>query len=244
LSKIIKASQIIGKYKLSNVHQQELKEEGNNKYKKEIDKEQINSVKEKEKKAEDIINNAKKEAEQIISEAEKERKRVDEIKEEAYQEGYEKGRKEAYQKHKKEIEEVVNTLAKKVDELKKQYEKELDELQPQLINIATKIASKIINHKINHTPEIINNIVEDVLQDLSNNHQQFVINVNPELLPYLNKSELKTNFPESKFQFNSDDSLNKGDCVVNTNFGGKDAFLIEKFERLENKILQEMDLGE
>ncbi|MDZ7672960.1 MAG: FliH/SctL family protein [Halanaerobiales bacterium] len=244
MSKIIKASQIIGKYKLSNVHQQELKEEGNNKYKQETDKKHINSVKEKEKKAEDIIKNAEQKAKQIISEAEQEREKVDEIKEEAYQEGYQKGKKEAYQKHKEEIEKVINLLSEKIDELKEQYEKELNELQPQLINIAAKMASKIINHEIHHTPEVINNIVEDVLQDLSNNHQQFVINVNPELLPYLNKSELKTNFPESKFEFNSDDSLKKGDCVVNTNFGGKDAFLVDKIERLENKILQEMDLGE
>ncbi|MGM0445245.1 MAG: FliH/SctL family protein [Bacillota bacterium] len=241
MSKIIKASQIIGKYKLSNVHQKELKEEANNKYKKATGKEHISSVKEPEKKAEDIIKNAEQKAEQIINKAEKERKRVDEIKEEAYQEGYQKGKEEAYQKHKKEIEEVVNILARKVNELKEQYDKELDELQPQLINIAAKMASKIINYKINHTPEIINNIVEDVLQDLSNNHQQFVVNVNPEMLPYINKSELKTNFPESKFQFNSDDNLTKGDCVVNTNFGGKDAFLTEKIERLENKILHEMD---
>lgn len=244
MSKIIKASQIIGKYKLSNVHQQELKEEGSNEYKKESNKEQLDPVKNKEKQAEEIIKKAEKKAEKMLNEADKERKRVDKIKEEAYQEGYQTGKKEAFQKHKSEIEQVVETLSDKIDELKIQYEKELDELQPQLINIAAKMASKIINYKINHTPDVINNIVEDVLQDLSNNHQQFVINVNPEMLPYINKSELKTNFSENKFEFNGDDSLNKGDCVVNTNFGGKDAFLIEKIERLENKILQEMDLGE
>ena len=244
MSKIIKASQIIGKYELSSVHQQELKEEKSERYKAENNDNNLDEIKDKEKKAEDILKQAKKEADQIISEAQKEKQKVEEIKEQAYQEGFEVGKKEAFQKHKTEIEEVINSLAKKIDELKEQYEKELNELQPQLISIAAKMASKIINHQIHHTPEIINNIVEDVLQDLSNNHQQFVINVNPEMLPYIHKSELKTNFPESKFEFNGDDSLNKGDCVVNTNFGGKDAYLIEKIERLENRIVQEMDIGE
>ena len=244
MSKIIKASQIIGKYKLSNVHQKELKEEKSERYKAENTDNNLDKIKEKEKKAENIINQAKEKADQIIKEAQIEREKVEKIKEQAYQEGFEAGKEEAFQKHKTEIEEVVNSLAEKVDQLKEQYDKELDELQPQLINIAAKMASKIINHEIHHTPEVINNIVEDVLQDLSNNHQQFVINVNPEMLPYIHKSELKTNFPESKFEFNADDSLNKGDCVVNTNFGGKDAFLIEKIERLENRILQEMDIGE
>ncbi|HMA60700.1 MAG TPA: FliH/SctL family protein, partial [Halanaerobiales bacterium] len=78
---------------------------------------------------------------------------------------------------------------------------------------------------------------------LSNNHQQFVINVNPEMLPYLSKTELKTSFPESKFEFNADDSLQKGDCVINTNFGGKDAYLTEKLTRLEKQIKKEMGMS-
>jgi len=246
LSKIIKASQIIGKYKLSSAHQHEVKEVQKKQEYNKQNEENKNNKQDNKKKAEQVINEAEEKAKKIIEEAKKEEEKIEELKEEAYQKGYqegkEQGQKEAYQDKKEEIEETLNAIHEKTENIKDQYEKELNLLKPQLINIATKMASKIINENIKETPDVINNIVEDVLQDLSNNHQHFVINVNPEILPYLSKNELKTSFPESDFKFNADENLKKGDCVINTNFGGKDAYLKDKLERLKKQILKEMDL--
>lgn len=246
MSKIIKASQIIGKYKLSSVHQQQVNEEQNQEEYNKQKQENKKSAEDNKKKAQKIISEAEEKAKKIIKEAKQEKEKIEDLKEEAYQKGYkegkEQGQKEAYQDTKDEIEKALNTIHEKTENIKDQYEKELDLLKPQLINIATKMAGKIINEKIKETPDVINNIVEDVLQDLSNNHQHFVINVNPEILPYLSKNELKTSFPESDFKFNADEKLEKGDCVINTNFGGKDAYLKDKLERLEKQILKEMDL--
>jgi len=245
LSKIIKASQIIGKYKLSNEPNEEFAKSEEQKETDQKGKEEQEKVSEESKKeqSKNIIKEAEKKAEQIIQEAKAEKAKVEDIKKEAYQDGFAKGKEAGLQQANQKIQEVVNTLHHEIEQLNDQYDQEINQLQPTLINIATKMACKIINHKIEESPEIINNIVEDVLADLSNNHQQFVINVNPEILPYLSKSELKTNFPESKFEFNADDSLQKGDCVVNTNFGGKDAYLVEKLDRLEKQIKKEMGMN-
>lgn len=246
MSKIIKASQIIGKYKLSSVHDEQVNEEQNSQeYNQQKQDKEKNDHKSKEE-AEKIIKEAEQKAKKIIEEAKKEEEKIEKLKEEAYQKGYkegkEKGHEEAYQETRDNIEQALNAIYEKTENIKDQYEKELDLLKPQLINIASKMAGKIINEKIKDTPDVINNIVEDVLQDLSNNHQHFVIKVNPEILPYLSKNELKTSFPESDFKFNADENLQKGDCVINTNFGGKDAYLKDKLERLKKQILKEMDL--
>ena len=243
MSKIIKASQIIGKYKLSNVHEEEIEKQNQPEETSESKENQKTTEEQQEEKAKKIIEEAEEKAKKIIEEAKAEEAKVEKIKEEAYQEGYQKGKEEGYQEIKQNMQFAIDSLNEEIAQLKDQYEKELNQLKPQIINIATKMAGKIINHKIEHIPEVINNIVEDVMGDLSNNHQEFVININSEMLPYLNKSDLKTSFPESNFKFNTDDSLKKGDVVINTNFGGKDAYLNEKLGRLETQIKKEMGMN-
>ncbi len=247
MSKIIKACQIIGKYEIFNDEKDNGDSINKNKEKEtNISSKQKNENKDSQQEGEKIIANAKRNAEEIIKKAKKERKKVAQIKTEAYEKGFKQGEKEGfksgYQKGLKKAEEYGETLKTVVESFRQKIDDEVKEFEAQLIQLATEIARIVINYELDLNPELINNIVEDLLTDLGNNHQELVIKVHPAMIHYLEKEEIMRKLQIDNLEFISDNSLQKGDCVVETNFGGKEGIIEEKLELLTQKLYKEAGL--
>ena len=118
-------------------------------------------------------------------------------------------------------------------------ESEKEQLPTKVINLAIKIASKILNVKLEIEPEIINDIVKDMLDKMVDGFEKIKIKVKPNLIEYINETEIERNKPDSNLEFIPDDSLKKGDCVIETNYGGKDGTLENKLNLIKNQLLKE-----
>ena len=266
MSKIIKASRITGEYKLSDIKIENKKktnvdkgedntennnaEENNNKQAF-IEREKI--LKEAKEKADNFISEAKNKANKIIEQAEN---KAVKIKEEAEKEGYDNGYqngKEAghkagydngYQEAKKEFDKKLEELNSIIDNTKNYLEEEIERLPAEVIDLSLSIASKIVNKEINFEPEIINNIIYDILDDIGAAHEDITIKVSPDMIKYINEAELESGMGQQTLEFVTDSNLNPGDCIVETEFGGKDATIANKLELIEDKLYQGADYNE
>lgn len=254
MSKIIKASRITGEYKLSDVKiEDKIKKENeeSNKFsenKNKSDSHNLSSIQQRiknrkdkiiadaEEKAEEILDQAKEEASKIKEKAEKEGydSGHQKGKEDGYQEGFEKGYQEAKAEAETKIENL-DEITKKVDE---HFEEELEKLPAEVIELSVKIASKIVNKKINFNPELINNIIFDLLEEISETHQDIVIKISPDMEKYINEVDIENQLNQESLEFVADETLRDGDCVIETEYGGKDATIENKLELIEEKLLQ------
>lgn len=75
-----------------------------------------------------------------------------------------------------------------------------------------------------------------MLSSISNNHTEIKIKVIPELIEYIDEVEIESFLGEKNVKFIGDSSLEKGDCIVKTDFGGKDGTLTHKLELLEKEL--------
>ena len=255
MSKIIKASRITGEYKLSDVKIEkkiqkkntdidklnENKNESNknnklNKIQKRIKNRKDKIITEAEEEAKKIIENAKKDASKIKEKAEKEGydNGYQKGKDEGYEEGLEQGYEEAKNKAQQKLKDL-NTISHKIDDY---FERELENLPAEIIELAVKIASKIVNKELDFNPELINNIIFDLLEEIGETHQDIVIKISPDLENYINEVDIENYLNHESMEFIADESLSAGDCIIETEYGGKDATIENKLELIEKKLLQ------
>lgn len=234
MSKIIKASRIIGEYRLNQesgvVRVMESIEKNSENLESEQQTVDLNEI---ELKAEEIIEEAEIEAEEIISRSQF---RAEEIREEAYQVGYEEGHTEGYQAALEKINKLSETINTAVEQLKRDFEAEKDRLADDILELVLIIAGRVINTELDINPELINNIIIDMLKDIDNRHEKILIKVNSDLVNYINEAGIEARFKEQKIEFIGDSSLKPGDCIVETNYGGRDGTLQRKLALLEKQL--------
>lgn len=197
----------------------------------------------------EIILEAKSQAAAIIEEAEKDAKdiknQLDQETEEAYQKGFEKGYQEGLEKgaiegEKKTLDELkilLESFDKIIKTTKSELDNSVENLQADLISMAVQISSKIVAAQMELKPELINEIVFDMLKVLTD-IDELTIHIDGQLLQYINDEELKSEFMKQTINFIGDNNLKPGDCIIETNFGGKDATIENKLNLLERELLK------
>lgn len=246
MSKIFKASQITGEYKLEdNYIEQEKKKKEEKKEQFDIDITNEEDSKERNR----IIQNADKEAERLIMEAEEKAKLMleeakeeieaarkeafDQAYQEGYQEGYQKGQDEGFDKFKT----LMTSFDNIIRDIKEKLIDDINNNQQEVIKLAFKISSKIINTEIKLNPELISNIVLDMLNQIAD-IEKVNIHINPLYLEHIEKGDFATDFVRQKLEFIADKKLAPGDCVIETDFGGKDGRIENKLKLLEKELLK------
>ncbi|MFW5999112.1 MAG: FliH/SctL family protein [Halanaerobiaceae bacterium] len=251
MSDIIKASRITGEYKLNDVRvEKESRREKNNSDKKKSGRknyrEKISEKKKElaqlEEQTEKIMEEARNEAQSI---KEKAREEAENIRQAAREEGYKEGQKEGYQAGYEagisELEPLLAALKQADREYRDKLQQKLDGLSEQAIQLSVRIARRIVNSRLELEPELINNIVADMLQKLGNNHGQVDVRIHPELIEYLDKDNLQGTVRDLPLEIKGDRGLERGDCIISTDFGGKDGTLENKLALLEGQLLRGAD---
>jgi flagellar assembly protein FliH len=254
LSKIIKASRIKGEYKLSDIEvgQADCEDKKavnpyNRKQSSESDQEISENIKKGRSRADEIIAEARDEASKIKNNAEKQAKNIKEqASDEGFEQGYQEGKNEGFAEGKKEgyeaglqqLSESLTTLNLVINETKKELEDEIKQFPAEVIKLSSQIASRVVNFEIEINPELINNIIIDILEEIGTAHGDILIKVNPVLIEYIEEAKVDSNLDQQVFEITGDDKLKTGDCVIETEFGGKDATLSNKFDLIEKKLYQ------
>lgn len=253
MSKVIKASEIKGKYEIKS-HQSYLSLNDNQGNTQNADKAKINNEEDKpsqskilkanfeaEKKAEKIIADAEAEAEKILQEAKKKKKEIEAERDEIYQQIKIEAEEEALASAQKTINEISENMYKTLENFNREIENEKQHLKKEVINLAVKLASLILNHKIEREPEIINNILADMFKNIDDGHKNINVKVHPKLIPYLEKSRFYKKLDDSEIEFSADADLKPGDCIVRSNLGGKEAVLEHKLDLIREELLKEVE---
>lgn len=128
-----------------------------------------------------------------------------------------------------------------ISSFEKEFRQEKDQIRQDMIKLAVKIASIVIDVKLEVEADIINNIISDMLNKIDDNHRDIVVRVNPQLLPYVDEKQFYQHINKKNIDFISDPELKKGDCVVETNLGGKEGSLEHKLDLIKTELLKEVE---
>ena len=183
-----------------------------------------------------IIQKAKQEAEQIIAEAQTQR---DKLQLEAKSQGFEQGHSEGYEKGAAEVNRLIERMHKILEAVMQRREEILKDTESQIIELVILMARKVI--KIlseNQKNVVMANVVAALKKVRTRGAVTLRVNLEDVKLTTANISEFIKHIENVEgITVLEDSSVEKGGCIVETDFGAIDARISSQLTELENKIL-------
>ena len=190
-----------------------------------------------ETEAENIIARAKSEAAQIIADAEAER---DRLKNEAETTGYEKGHQEGYEKGVAEVDRLIDRMHRILEAVMQRREEILADTESQIVELVILMARKVI--KIlseNQKNVVMANTLAALKKVKTRGEVTLRVNLEDVKLTSSNAQEFISHVENIKgITVLEDSSVERGGCIVETDFGAIDARISSQLQELENKILE------
>ncbi|MCX8058391.1 MAG: flagellar assembly protein FliH [Spirochaetes bacterium] len=194
-------------------------------------------IEEAKKQAEKIIQDARFEANNIINDAkENSEKIVEENRKKGYDEGFEKGFNEGFEETKR----LTEMLHKIISEIMNKRIEIIEGTEYQIISIVMLIVKKVIKVISEHQKTVIINNIIEALKKVKNT-RKIIIRVNVDDLQVCNENMEKfINLVEGlkEIQFVEDSTVDKGGCIIETDFGEIDARISLQLKEIEDKILE------
>ena len=192
---------------------------------------------EAEDETEMTLRESREKAERIIGDAEQ---KIEGLESEAYDKGFAKGSEEGYIAGNAEVERLIAQLHSIINGAIAKRNDILEESETQVINLVLLIASKVIKViSENQKNVVINNVIQ-ALRKLKN-RGEVVIRVNLEDVK-LTSDHVK-DFMRMVENVNSitvveDSTVDRGGCLIETDFGEIDARISSQFREIEEKIME------
>ena len=184
-----------------------------------------------------ILAEAHNQAEKEIADA---KAQVNSISEEAYKAGLDKGREEGWQAGQSEVARLNEQLHKVIASAIAKRKEIIEETETQIINLVIQISKKVVKViSENQKNVVINNCIQ-ALRKLKS-RGDVVIRVNMEDVQLT--SEHINDFMRMVENVRTitvmeDSSVDKGGCIIETDFGLIDARISSQFKEIEEKILE------
>lgn len=190
-----------------------------------------------EDEAERIVAEAEGKAETMVNEAQG---RVEEIEKDAYDKGYKDGNDEGYRAGQEEVQRLVDQLHKIINSAVERRNEIIDETETQLISLVLQISQKVIKVISENQKNVVVNNVIQALRKLKTRND-VVIRVNLEDVE--TASERIKDFMRMVENVKSitvveDSSVDRGGCVIETDFGEIDARIASQLNEIQRKVLE------
>ncbi|MBP5602794.1 MAG: flagellar assembly protein FliH [Treponema sp.] len=190
-----------------------------------------------ESEAENIIARAKSQANQIIADAEAER---DRLKNEAETTGYEKGHQEGFEKGSQEVERLIDRMHRILEAVMQRREEILADTESQIVELVILMARKVI--KIlseNQKNVVMANTLAALKKVKTRGEVTLRVNLEDVKLTSSHAQEFIEHVENIKgITVLEDSAVERGGCIVETDFGAIDARISSQLQELENKILE------
>lgn len=190
--------------------------------------------------AEEAAERALKEAEGKIGALEAQaRARVDEVTKEAHKKGWDQGREEGFKEGKNEVERLVNRLHVILERAMDKRAEILEQTEGQVVELVLLIARKVVKTISENQKNVVISNVAQALRKLKT-RSDVIIKVN--LADLQLATEHARDFVEmaenaKNLTVVEDSSIDRGGCVIETDFGEIDARIQSQLHELEEKIL-------
>ena len=190
-----------------------------------------------ENEAAQIVEKAKAEAAQIVADAQAQH---DKIVSEARNEGFEQGRKEGFDKGSAEVDRLIDRMHKILEAVMQRREEILQDTESQIVELVILMARKVI--KIlseNQKNVIMANTVAALRKVKTRGSVTLRVNIEDVKLTTAHADEFIQHVENVQgITVQEDSSVEKGGCIVETDFGAIDARISSQLTELENKILE------
>ncbi len=184
-----------------------------------------------------IVEKAKAEAAQIVAEAQAQH---DKIVADARQEGFDQGSSEGYDKGKAEVERLIERMHKVLEAVMQRREEILQDTETQIVELVILMARKVI--KIlseNQKNVIMANTVAALRKVKTRGNVTLRVNIEDVKLTTQHAEEFIQHVENVQgITVQEDSAVEKGGCIVETDFGAIDARISSQLTELENKILE------
>lgn len=195
-----------------------------------IQVEAVKTIKDAEKKAKEILENA-------INDANSE---VNNIKANAWEEGFNRGKQEAMQRMEEDIDAVLISANKVLTESSIKAREIFQDNKSEIIKLSFEIAKKIIKKEVSDKEVLFENLVEAMKKAQSN--KELKIFVNWEQLSFGKeiKDILKNNFQGIEtIDIIEDRTVEPGGCIIETKLGKIDATIKNQLDIVFNALIEE-----
>ncbi len=204
--------------------------------KRQTDEAQIISRKAKDE-AEDIIAEAKKQAEEIIADAEKNQ---NEVNQKAYQEGFNRGREEGFKEGEIEVNRLTDRLQTIITKTMDRRQEILSETEQQIVDLVLLMTRKVVKVISENQRNVV---VSNIVHALRKVKGRGDVTIRVNLADVGMTSEHTKNFISAAENIKNitvveDSTVDKGGCIIETDFGAVDARIASQLSELEQKILE------
>ena len=189
-----------------------------------------------ETEAQDIISKARAEADQIIRTAHDEENRIFD---KAQKDGYDKGHEEGYQLGNQEAERLVDRLHKMIESVQSKRQEILDETEGQIVDLVLLMTRKVVKVMSDSQKSVIMaNVVQALKKVKGRGDVTLRVNMSDAKLTTEHIKDFIAQVENIKnITVVEDSSVDRGGCIVETDFGAIDARISSQLGELETKIL-------
>jgi flagellar assembly protein FliH len=190
--------------------------------------------------AEVAAEKALKDAEEKIKDFEFQAKsRVDEVTKEAYKKGFDQGREEGFKEGKAEVDRLVHRLHLILDRAMDKRGQILEQTETQVIELVLLIARKVVKTISENQKNVVISNIGQALRKLKT-RSDVIIRVNLadlQLATEHTKDFIELAENAKNLAVVEDTAVDRGGCIIETDFGEIDARISSQLHELEEKIL-------
>jgi flagellar assembly protein FliH len=190
-----------------------------------------------EEESERIIKEAENKSFEIIQAAEMEK---DQHKADAYKQGFESGREAGFDEGKREVDRLVDRMRIILEKTMDKRQSILDETEQQIVELVLLISRKVIKVISESQRNVVMSNIVQALRKVKG-RGDVVIRVNIadlELTSEHTKEFIEAVENIKNITFAEDSSVDRGGCIIETDFGAIDARISSQLSELEQKILE------
>ncbi len=189
-----------------------------------------------EDEAASLIENAKRESEEMTAKLESE---LSDIRKKAEDEGYGKGREAGYAEGQAEVERLIAQLHSIIDKTIEKRNDIIDESETQVINLVIMVAKKVVKViSENQKNVVVNNVIQALRKLKSRGEVLIKVNLaDVELTSEHIKDFMRMVENIRSVTVVEDSTVDKGGCIIETDFGEIDARISSQLHEIEEKIL-------
>lgn len=187
--------------------------------------------------AQKILADAEARAAELMRDAERQ---LNGMTEQARKEGFEQGHKDGYESGKEEVERLIEQLHGIINHSIEKRNEIIEESETQLVNLVLLIAKKVVKViSENQRNVVINNVIQ-ALRKLKS-RGEVVIRVNLEDVKLTSahvKDFLRMVESVKSVTVVEDSTVDRGGCIIETDFGQIDARISSQLHEIEEKIVE------
>ena len=179
-------------------------------------------------------------AEQRIKELETEAKeRIDEVHKEAFRKGFDEGRENGYKEGKAEVDRLVDRLHAVIERALDKRGEILEKTEAEIVELVLLVAKKVVKVISENQKNVV---VQNIVQALRKLRTRSEVTIRVNLADLQLASEHAKDFVAmaenaKHIQIVEDTTVDRGGCIIETDFGEIDARISSQLHELEEKIL-------